>query len=364
MQTQVLPKTSQGVLYLEFLDQATGNSTKTMIVDFPFIIGRNATCDLTVESGRVSREHAEIIRHGTGYLIRDLRSTNGTSINGEEIEEHILADGDTVSIADFEFDFHCPTDESARQTVTLSMEDRQRAEEKAEVDPAKLVQSLRTVSGWSALSQIDPKLRHIESLQNQSIVGSWCPLFSKGYHNAPEWESLGASDRLENHLRRLQHSSALFSLVEQSPQLVIVEMDQADLDRADFLESLGWMKAQLGATAKIAVGATVELLEASILHPTMEQLKAMGVQLAAVNIDQFKPMIVSDVFQHTKILGVSPRALAAASRSPAVAANIQEFIKDNSGSGHWVLAQAGTDHPNHEVLLQLGFHAILQSENH
>jgi len=48
------------------------------IVDRPLVIGRARTCDLVVGHESVSRRHADLVRDGERWLLRDLRSTNGT----------------------------------------------------------------------------------------------------------------------------------------------------------------------------------------------------------------------------------------------------------------------------------------------
>lgn len=360
MQTQVLPKIGNDAIYLEFLDQGTGLSTKTMIDEFPFIIGRNATCHLTVESGRVSREHAEIVRHGSGYLLRDLRSTNGTSVNGEEIEEHILTDGDTVSIADFEFDFHCPSDATARQTVTLAMEDRERSG--GTTDPRLLIQALRTANQWAGLSRIDPMLCRVVSLAHHQPVGYWCPTFQKAYQDQWDTRFLSSAGRLESSLRLLQHASAMHYLVEQAqpPGFVLLEIDQADFNRPDLLEVVGWMRSHLGPETQVILGGTPPLWEANLgANPLIESLAAMGVQLAAVGVEQFKSLAGSEIVSHMALVGVSASALAAASRSPAVATSLQQFIQQVAVTGTQVVAQAGPSRTGDDLIQRLGFQAIV-----
>src|SRR5712692_565764 len=45
---------------------------------------------------RVSSHHAEIIRRGDGYLLRDLGSTNGTMINGRRVVVSELTHDDLI----------------------------------------------------------------------------------------------------------------------------------------------------------------------------------------------------------------------------------------------------------------------------
>ena len=46
----------------------------------------------------VSRRHAELVRHGDGFLLRDLDSTNGSSVNGKRIREAPSSRGDAITL--------------------------------------------------------------------------------------------------------------------------------------------------------------------------------------------------------------------------------------------------------------------------
>lgn len=70
----------------------------------PMVIGRDANCTLTLPSRMVSRHHAVIYRQGKNYLLRDLHSTNGVSVNGEPIAQTLLRPGDHIKMGDQNFD--------------------------------------------------------------------------------------------------------------------------------------------------------------------------------------------------------------------------------------------------------------------
>lgn len=64
-----------------------------------FIIGRGKTCELVIDSGKVSRQHAAIIREGADYFIEDLKSANGTWFDGRRLTtRRKIESGDEYSI--------------------------------------------------------------------------------------------------------------------------------------------------------------------------------------------------------------------------------------------------------------------------
>jgi pSer/pThr/pTyr-binding forkhead associated (FHA) protein len=59
-----------------------------------YVVGRGAHCDLVIESAKISREHAALVREPDGWWIEDLGSSNGTWFRGERISRRPIADGD------------------------------------------------------------------------------------------------------------------------------------------------------------------------------------------------------------------------------------------------------------------------------
>jgi diguanylate cyclase (GGDEF)-like protein len=64
------------------------------------VIGRGESCDIVVDMDNVSRRHCEVRLSASGaHIIDDLRSTNGTFVNGEEIRgPRELRSGDLVKV--------------------------------------------------------------------------------------------------------------------------------------------------------------------------------------------------------------------------------------------------------------------------
>jgi len=63
-----------------------------------FVIGRGKHCDLVIDSSKVSREHAAIVREGDAWLIEDLGSSNGTWYQRARIQRRRIQDGDEYFI--------------------------------------------------------------------------------------------------------------------------------------------------------------------------------------------------------------------------------------------------------------------------
>lgn len=68
------------------------------IGEHPICIGRMPECDIALSDPNVSRKHAEVRRQGTGFVVADLGSTNGTRVNGAVVKERVLNNGDDITV--------------------------------------------------------------------------------------------------------------------------------------------------------------------------------------------------------------------------------------------------------------------------
>lgn len=67
-------------------------------------IGRDSANDVVIPSPNVSRFHAQVERVGQRYRVEDLRSSNGTFVNGERIEGAVwLKPSDTIRVGSYRF---------------------------------------------------------------------------------------------------------------------------------------------------------------------------------------------------------------------------------------------------------------------
>ncbi|HEX3869840.1 MAG TPA: SpoIIE family protein phosphatase [Pirellulales bacterium] len=71
-----------------------------------FVVGRHPECDIVIDVGAVSREHAQIVRVNKEWFVEDLKSRNGTFLNGRQVVgRQRLKDNDQVKICDVLFRF-------------------------------------------------------------------------------------------------------------------------------------------------------------------------------------------------------------------------------------------------------------------
>ncbi len=62
------------------------------------VIGRDADNDIPVASEFISRHHVQISYYNDAYWVSDLKSTNGTYVNGNRVQKHQLADKDVIAL--------------------------------------------------------------------------------------------------------------------------------------------------------------------------------------------------------------------------------------------------------------------------
>ena len=81
------------------VDQGPGAGTKISVRQGSTVLGRAPKCGLRVDHPSVSRHHAELLREGERFFIKDLHSQNGTFLNGVRLEsERELFPGDRVDL--------------------------------------------------------------------------------------------------------------------------------------------------------------------------------------------------------------------------------------------------------------------------
>lgn len=76
---------------------------KSIPVRGSLVFGRSSSCDIVINDAHMSRRHAEIsLKDGVVRLV-DLKSSNGTCVNGKNIGEQILKPGDKIGFDQITF---------------------------------------------------------------------------------------------------------------------------------------------------------------------------------------------------------------------------------------------------------------------
>ena len=117
------------------------------------LLGKSPEASIVIDDPYVSRRHAQITRDQDRFRIEDLKSKNGTFVNGARLSSrsHILRNGDRIELARGKVVLRFQTWGS---TVTLPPPDVSR--------PGDLLVNLRSREVWIKGSKLDPPLTRKE----------------------------------------------------------------------------------------------------------------------------------------------------------------------------------------------------------
>lgn len=123
------------------------NRGKEIVLPGPqFLIGRGEGCHLRPASERISRKHCAIVVSEGRVTARDLKSTNGTAVNGERIaDEKELKNGDIINVGgviEFEIQFTVAVGGKKGPKVNSIQEAAARTVQKAVSDDLDITQWL------------------------------------------------------------------------------------------------------------------------------------------------------------------------------------------------------------------------------
>jgi hypothetical protein len=83
-----------------------GRKESVVISKTLFTIGRDKSNDLFIDLITISKNHVLILfLEDGGFLVSDMNSTNGTCVNGLNIKEQLLKNGDTIQIGSVKLEF-------------------------------------------------------------------------------------------------------------------------------------------------------------------------------------------------------------------------------------------------------------------
>lgn len=79
--------------------------------------GRNSKCDISLPDRTISNRHAHITVVRDDCFLEDLDSTNGTYVNQQLVDRHLLEDGDVIGLGKYHIQFqsNLPVDQQVRR---------------------------------------------------------------------------------------------------------------------------------------------------------------------------------------------------------------------------------------------------------
>jgi pSer/pThr/pTyr-binding forkhead associated (FHA) protein len=84
------------VMAIRLVLMGPGGETSFPLTRDAYTIGRHRNNDIMVSDPKVSSFHARLDRQPDGFLLVDLKSRNGSYVNGKKVENAVLKSGDEI----------------------------------------------------------------------------------------------------------------------------------------------------------------------------------------------------------------------------------------------------------------------------
>lgn len=313
----------------------------------PFTIGRRPESCLCIHTGCISKNHAEVLVLENGrLLLRDLKSTNGTYVNGEAIDGEIeIRDGDLIQFATIVFRVGREKRKTECNTIQENVGDHALA----------MMQFDRLINDGGLYPHFQPIVR----LQDQETIGYEVLGRSRLFGLQSPLEMFRAASRLdlESQLSEaFRHRGVEIGMALGTDVNLFVNTHPKELDREELYDSLKQLRT-LDPDQKI----TLEIHEASVTNLAMmgklcAVLKDLDIKLAfddfgvgqarLVELGEVRPDYLKFDMKLTKNINHAP-----VKRQEVVAL----FANLVNNLGIQTLAEGIETRECHEILLQMGF---------
>jgi pSer/pThr/pTyr-binding forkhead associated (FHA) protein len=127
----------------------------------PITIGREEGNTIQLNDDRISRFHVKIQEDHARLVITDLESTNGTKVNGEDVQLRILRYGDMIQVGRSVLLFGS-REQIAQRLARLRAEDSDSSGRTADVDPLNNISSLDFELNWSEDADLQATIHALE----------------------------------------------------------------------------------------------------------------------------------------------------------------------------------------------------------
>jgi EAL domain-containing protein (putative c-di-GMP-specific phosphodiesterase class I) len=283
MRTLPIVETNASLAWLESAPREGHEPLRAELAKFPFTIGRNEGCDLTIDSNRISREHVRIELADGIYNVRDLGSTNHTFVNGVKITQSPLNDGDLLTVANVGLIFHLPKGSPRSLATQRFSSPEDMPPPPAKESPLALIEAVRSLQEFSLQRGIRNHLQAIARMEDSETLG---------YELRPG--RFDGSTRLEARLPHGLNCRALRRATEVSRALAVEQawcafgdvlmFLPASLDEwrnGEFFDSLERLKQRPTGEARLVFQISAEALQrAADLSEACRLLHDAGVAVA------------------------------------------------------------------------------------
>ncbi|MBI1290764.1 HD domain-containing protein [bacterium] len=167
---------------------------RTLTINGPTTVGREATCGIMLDDPKVSRVHGTfVVRDGRLYF-NDNKSTNGTFLNGERVSEAEIQHGDVLKLGSNEF--------------ALLQED-----------------DFRTINFMSNVESAVTSKVSTQKVRIEDLAGKFSSIFRYYAENQPniseeEKKTLARTERLLNGLQTIFAISQTMTKIVSIPELL------------------------------------------------------------------------------------------------------------------------------------------------
>ena len=145
--------------------------SKVLTEDQIWVIGRDSSVDVRIESNKISRHHLQLMYESNKWVVKDLNSSNGTFKNGKPIQELVISDQLSLNLG-------APEGQEISLSVTTGLKRKVVRDVPAElyskIDPNKRISlTARTRIGRDPnnnipVGDLSVSRSHAEITQNQS----------------------------------------------------------------------------------------------------------------------------------------------------------------------------------------------------
>lgn len=93
------PAINFGAMFILRIESGDGQGQEIPL-EGAAVLGRVAECELRIKDDKASRQHARVKLEGQGWVLEDLKSRNGTYLNGKRVQREPIKAGDRIGIGD------------------------------------------------------------------------------------------------------------------------------------------------------------------------------------------------------------------------------------------------------------------------